>query len=283
MIDPILNQSTNQLIHYILQLADSNLILTQRNAAWCGHGPILEQDIAITNITLDLIGQSRNFYQYAAKLINETNFKLSESQAPSPLEKAENDSTEDSLAYLRTEREFKNLLLTEQENSDWAQTILRQFFYSVYQYFLYEKMQHSKDEQLAGIAAKSLKEVTYHVNWSSEWVIRLGDGTAESNERITKAVATLWPYTGEMFLPVAYETAMVAAGIAPDVALLKNDWLKKVTGVFEEATISSPFGGGWEAASFMQTGGKTGVHTEKLGYILSDLQYLQRTYPNATW
>ena len=268
MIDPIVNQSTNQLINYILQLADSNLILTQRNSAWCGHGPILEQDIAITNITLDLIGQSRNFYQYAATLINKS---------------TENKVSEDSLAYLRKEREFKNLLLTEQENGDWAQTIVRQFFYSVYQYLLYEKMQHSKDEQLAGIATKSLKEVTYHVNWSSEWVIRLGDGTAESNERITKAVATLWPYTGEMFLPADYETAMVAAGIAPDVALLKNDWFKKVTGVFKEATISSPFGGGWEGASFMQTGGKTGIHTEKLGYILSDLQYLQRTYPNATW
>ena len=257
-----------QLINYILQLADSNLILTQRNAAWCGHGPILEQDIAITNITLDLIGQSRNFYQYAAKLINESK---------------ENKVTEDSLAYLRTEREFKNLLLTEQENGDWAQTIVRQFFYSVYQYFLYEKMQYSKDEQLAGIAAKSLKEVTYHVTWSAEWVIRLGDGTAESKERIEKAIKELWPYTGEMFLPEAYEISMVSAGIAPDITLLKNEWLKKVTAIIEEATISSPFGGGWEGASFMQTGGKNGVHTEKLGYVLSDLQYLQRTYPNATW
>ena len=252
----------DQLINYTLHLADSNLILTQRNAAWCGHGPILEQDIAITNITLDLIGQSRNFYQYAAKLINQTSDK---------------DATEDSLAYLRTEREFKNLLLTEQENGDWSQTIVRQFFYSVYQYFLYQKLQHSKDEQLAGIAAKSLKEVTYHVNWSSEWVIRLGDGTAESKERITNAVAILWPYTGEMFLPADYESAIVSAGIAPDVALLKNDWLNKVTSVFEEATITLPENG------FMQTGGKTGVHTEKLGYILSDLQYLQRTYPNAAW
>ena len=198
----------DQLINYTLHLADSNLILTQRNAAWCGHGPILEQDIAITNITLDLIGQSRNLYQYAAKLINETSDK---------------DETEDSLAYLRTEREFKNLLLTEQENGDWAQTIVRQFFYSVYQYFLYEKLQHSKDEQLAGIAAKSLKEVTCHVNWSSEWVIRLGDGTAESKERISNAVAILWPYTGEMFLPADYETAMFNEGVATDVALLKND------------------------------------------------------------
>ncbi len=252
----------NQLINYVLQLADSNLILTQRNAAWCGHGPILEQDIAITNITLDLIGQSRNFYQYAAALINESN---------------ENIVTEDSLAYLRKEREFKNLLLTEQENGDWAQTIMRQFFYSVYQFFLYEKMQHSKDEQLAGIAAKSLKEVTYHVTWSSEWVIRLGDGTTESKERITQALKKLWPYTGEMFLPTEYETAVIAAGIAPDVTLLKSDWLHKVTSVFEEATLNIP------ENIFMQTGGKTGTHTEKLGYILSDLQYLQRTYPNAAW
>ena len=252
----------DQLINYTLFLADSNLILTQRNAAWCGHGPILEQDIAITNITLDLIGQSRNLYQYAAKLINET---------------ADQDATEDSLAYLRTEREFKNLLLTEQENGDWAQTIVRQFFYSVYQYFLYEKLQHSKDDQLAGIAAKSLKEVTYHVNWSSEWVIRLGDGTAESKEKMINAVTTLWPYTGEMFLPAEYELVMASEGIGTDVAALKNDWLKKVTAIFEEATISFP------ENSFMQTGGKTGVHTEKLGYILSDLQYLQRTYPNATW
>jgi ring-1,2-phenylacetyl-CoA epoxidase subunit PaaC len=252
----------NQLINYILQLADSNLILTQRNAAWCGHGPILEQDIAITNITLDLIGQSRNFYQYAATIINES---------------SENPVTEDSLAYLRKEREFKNLLLTEQENGDWAQTIVRQFFYSVYQYFLYEKMQQSKDEQLANIAAKSLKEVTYHVTWSSEWVIRLGDGTTESRERIINAVKELWPYTGEMFLPTDYEALMIAEGIAPDVTLLQNDWLKKVTNVLEEATITMP------ENSFMQTGGKTGVHTEKLGYILSDLQYLQRTYPNAAW
>jgi len=192
-------------------------------------------------------------------------------------ESAENTVTEDSLAYLRTEREFKNLLLTEQENGDWAQTILRQFFYSVYQYLLYEKMQHSKDEQLAGIAAKSLKEVTYHVTWSSEWVIRLGDGTAESKERITKAIKELWPYTGEMFLVADYEASLVTNGIAPDVTLLKDEWLKKITSVFAEATLIVP------ENIFMHLGGKTGVHTEKLGFILSDLQYLQRTYPNATW
>ncbi len=254
----------NHLINFALHLADSTLILTQRNGAWCGHGPILEQDIAITNITLDLIGQSRNFYQYAAKLIG-------------------GGATEDSLAYLRTEREFKNPLLVEQENGDWAQTVLRQFFFSVYQYLLFENLQGSKDEQLAAIAAKSLKEVTYHVKWSSEWVIRLGDGTMESNERMQKAILVLWQYTGELFLPSDYETAMAEEGIAPNISDLKNAWIEKVKAVFDEATISSPFGGGWGGAVFMQTGGKNGTHTEKLGYILAEMQYLQRVYPGAEW
>jgi ring-1,2-phenylacetyl-CoA epoxidase subunit PaaC len=243
---------------YILHLADSTLILTQRNGAWCGHGPILEQDIAITNITLDLIGQSRNFYQYAAKLIG-------------------GEATEDSLAYLRTEREFKNLLITEQENGNWAQTIVRQFFFSVYQYLLYEKLQHSSDEQLAAIAAKSLKEVTYHVSWSSEWVLRLGDGTEESHEKIQEAVNTLWQYTGEMFVLSDYEKALAEENIISDVFLLKDAWMEKVKSVFEEATLTIP------ENVFMQTGGKNGVHSEKLGYILAEMQYLQRVYPGAEW
>jgi ring-1,2-phenylacetyl-CoA epoxidase subunit PaaC len=246
------------LIDYTLQIADSTIILTQRNGAWCGHGPILEQDIAITNITLDLIGQSRNFYQYAATLIG-------------------GETTENNLAYLRTEREFKNYLLVEQENADWAQTILRQFFFSVYQYFLYEKLQHSIDDQLAAIAAKSLKEVTYHVKWSGEWVIRLGDGTQESNERMQKAIVALWQYTGEMFVPSDYEKVLVEENIIPDVSLLKDSWMEKVKAIFEEATLSIP------ENTFMQTGGKNGVHSEKLGYILAEMQYLQRVYPGAEW
>jgi ring-1,2-phenylacetyl-CoA epoxidase subunit PaaC len=243
----------NFLVAYSLHLADTNLILAQKNAAWCGHGPILEQDIAITNISLDLLGQSRNFYQYAATLIG-------------------NNATEDSLAYLRTERAFKNHLLVEQPNGDWAQTILRQFFFSAYQFLLYQKLQHSNDEQIAAIAAKALKEVTYHQRWSSEWVIRMGDGTEESHERMLKAIDELWRYTGEMYLPVDYE---IAAGF--DVSLLKDDWMKKITSVFEEATLPIP------EKVFMQTGGKTGTHTEHLGFILTDLQYLQRTYPGAEW
>ncbi len=264
MNSPI-NKSTDQLISYTLHLADSNLILTQKNGEWCGHGPILEQDIAITNITLDLIGQSRNFYQYASQLINQS--------ADQPI----NIVTEDSLAYMRKEREFKNLLLTEQPNGDWAQTITRQFFYCNFQYLLYEKMQQSSNEQLAGIAAKAIKEVAYHVNWSNEWILRLGDGTDESKKRMQKAITELWPYTGEMFVNADYETALLKENISVDVSELKDAWLKKVNEIFEEAGLSLP------EKSFMQSGGKNGVHTEQLGYILTELQYLQRTYPGAEW
>ena len=239
------------LINYTLHLADTTLILSQRNSEWCGHGPILEQDIAITNISLDLLGQSRNFYQYAASLIG-------------------GDTTEDSLAYLRKEREFKNLLLVEQSNGDWGQTILRQYLYSQFQYLLFEKLQQCNDEQLAAIAAKSIKETTYHVRWSSEWVIRLGDGTKESHNRMLKAIDELWRYTGEIFEPAVYETLV-------DVSLLKKEWLQKVTTVFAEATLPVP------EKVFMQTGGKEGKHTEQLGYILTELQYIQRAYPGATW
>ncbi len=153
---------------------------------------MLEQDIAITNISLDLIGQARNFYQYAAHLINRLNYRVE-----TPLRGQ--GGSEDSLAYLRKEREFKNCLLVEQPNGDWAQTILRQFFFSQYQYLLFQQLQNSKDEQLAAIAEKSLKEVTYHLRWSSEWVIRLGDGTEESHQRMLKAIDELWRYTGELF------------------------------------------------------------------------------------
>jgi ring-1,2-phenylacetyl-CoA epoxidase subunit PaaC len=250
----------NFLASYILHLADTTLILAQRNAEWCGHGPILEQDIAITNISLDLLGQSRNFYQYAASLINQSTNQ--------PI----NPATEDSLAYLRKEREFKNLLLAEQPNGDWGQTILRQYLFSQFQYLLFEKLQHSKDEQLAAITTKALKEIKYHVRWSSEWVIRLGDGTAESKTRMVHAIDELWRYTGEMFIAADYENLF-----AIDFATLKSEWLQKITAVFDEATLPIP------ENTFMQMGGKEGVHTEHLGFILTELQYLQRAYPNSQW
>ena len=260
------------LINYTLHLADTTLILAQRNSEWCAHGPILEQDIAITNISLDLIGQARNFYQYAAQLINESQ-KSGGSKVPSPPgEGVGGEVSEDSLAYLRTEREYKNFLLVEQPIGDWGQTILRQYLFSQYQYLLFQQLQNSKDEQIAAIAAKSLKEIAYHLRWSREWVIRLGDGTEESRQRMRKAIDELWRYTGEMFVPAPYEKE---TGI--DFTKLKEEWDKKVTEVFSEATLSIP------GKSFMQTGGKEGKHSEHLGYILTELQYLQRTYPNCEW
>ena len=252
--------STPYSTQYILHLADNALILAQRNAEWCGHGPVLEQDIAITNISLDLLGQARNFYQYAAELINKDS------------DNTTTPATEDSLAYLRTEREFKNCLLVEQPRGDWASTILRQFFFSQYQFLLFEELIKKDDAQLSGIAAKSLKEITYHVRWSSEWVIRLGDGTAESRKRIETALDELWTYTGELFIPAEYERQLNL-----DLETMKSRWLEKVAIVFDEATIEMP------SNVFMQTGGKEGIHSEHLGYILTDLQYLQRTYPGASW
>jgi len=244
--------SSHHLIDFILSQADTTLILSHRNSEWCGHGPILEQDIAITNIALDLIGQSRNFYQYAASLMGNTD--------------------EDQLSGMRPEREFKNLLLVEQPNGDWGQTILRQYLFSQFQYLLFEQLQLHKDEQLAAITAKALKEIKYHLRWSSEWVIRLGDGTQESNLRMKNAIEALWRYTGEMFMPAEYEKE---AGV--DWLLLKDAWTKKVQAVFDEAFLQIPNN------TFMQSGGKTGVHTEYMGYILTELQYMQRAYPNCEW
>ncbi|MBI3138292.1 MAG: phenylacetate-CoA oxygenase subunit PaaC [Sphingobacteriales bacterium] len=240
-------------INYTLHLADNALILGQRNSAWCGHGPVLEQDIAITNISLDLIGQARSLYQYAAELTG-------------------GGTTEDSLAYLRTEREFSNCLLVEQPNGDWAQTLLRQFLFSSYQFYLYQYLQCYSDTRIAAIAEKSLKEVSYHLRWSSEWVIRLGDGTEESHRRIASALDELWRYTGELFLPAGYEK-----DLAIDVAALEYDWSKKIKNVFAEANLTVP------GNVFMQTGGKSGMHSEYLGHLLTELQYMQRTFPGCEW
>jgi ring-1,2-phenylacetyl-CoA epoxidase subunit PaaC len=265
MRNQLINESTYQLINYTLHLADNALILAQQNSAWCGHGPILEQDIAITNISLDILGQARNFYQYAAELINQST------------DQPNNLATEDSLAFLRDNREFKNCLLVEQENGDWGKTILRQFIFSNYQYLLYEDLKHSKDEQLAAIATKALKEVTYHLRWSSEWVIRLGDGTEESHQRMRNAIEESWQYVDELFINADYENSLLADNVAVDVSSLKNKWLEKTIAVFDEATLQIP------QNVFAKTGGKQGVHTEKLGYILAEMQFMQRAYPNSVW
>ncbi len=244
------------MIQYVLHLADNNLILAQRNAEWCAHGPILEQDIAITNITLDQIGQARLFYQHAAELINTSNSNA--------------NATEDSLAYLRNEREFNNCLMLELPRGNWAFTTLRQYLYSTFQYFLYSELLKSTDSQVSAIVEKSLKEITYHVKWSGEWILRLGDGTEESHDKMQEALNTLWSYTGEFFDLEDYEEVY-------NIEFIKKLWLEKVTELIHEATLTIP------ENVFMQKGGKKGVHTEYMGFILAEMQTLQRSYPGAAW
>ncbi|MBL7697067.1 MAG: phenylacetate-CoA oxygenase subunit PaaC [Chitinophagaceae bacterium] len=230
-------------IAYILHLADNALVLGHRNSEWTGHGPILEQDIALSNISLDLIGQARNLYQYAATLIG-------------------NGATEDTLAYLRDENEYKNCLLVELPNGHWGTTIMRQFLFSAYQHPLYERLSDSNDENLNAIARKSLKEVTYHLRWSSEWVIRLGQGTAESRAKMTDAVNDLWPYTQDLLLHSPEE---------------KEKWQERVQSIFKHASLNIP------ADVKMISGGFEGKHTSHLVEMLNEMQHLQRTYPGVEW
>ena len=262
---------TDQFI-YSLHLADNALILGQRNSEWTGHGPILEQDIAITNIALDYLGQARNFYQHAANLYN--NFSKEDRAAvdkyiPQLWKSYNRELLEDDLAFLREEHQFLNLLITELRIGDWGYTVLRQFFFSAFQVYLYEHLQQSSSIELAAIAEKSIKEVAYHLRWSAEWVIRLGDGTEESNKRIRQALDEQWAFTGEMFSKAEYEEI--------DVTGIKDEWLKKVETVLTEATLQLP------PPSWMQSGGKQGRHTEYMGYLLAEMQHLQRAYPNAIW
>lgn len=270
--------NTNRFL-FTLHLADNTLILAQRNSEWTGHGPVLEQDIAITNIALDLLGQARNFYQHAAVLYN--NFSPEEKAAvenfiPRPWKDYGRELQEDDLAFLREEHQYLNLLLTELPKGDWAFTVLRQFFFSAFQFYFYAALQQTTDSQLAAIAEKSSKEVAYHLRWSSEWVVRLGDGTDESNRRIRSALENLWMFTGEMFEPATFEASFI------NVAQLKEDWRERVNAVFEAATLLLPAGAGAKEA-WWQSGGKKGRHTEYLGYLLAEMQHLQRTFPNATW
>jgi len=260
-------------IEYALHLADNALILGHRNSEWTGHGPILEQDIALSNIALDLIGQARYLYQHAARLAAGQPIPAS---IGGPIPTVE--VTEDTLAYGRDAWDFRNCLLVEQDNGDWGKTILRQFLFSAWQYYFYGKLRHNRDRDLAAIAEKSLKEVTYHLRWSSEWVIRLGDGTEESHGRMEHALDQLWKFTGELFVPAAYERALIAAGIAVDPTPLHSLWMEKVGDVLGEAQLALPPESAW-----MQTEGKEGRHTEHLGYLLAEMQFLQRTYPGCEW
>ena len=249
------NQS---LYNYILGIADNNLILGQRLGELCGHGPNLETDIALTNIALDLFGQTRSYYQYAVKL-------------------SENYKTEDDVAFLRKEREYTNVLLVEQPNTHFGYVIVRQFLFDVFHYLFLEKLQQSNDETLSAIAKKAIKEVSYHKRFSGDWVKRLGDGTSESHEKIQEAVYDLWTYTNELFELTKIDTLAVTEGVGVNLSELKSAYLKEVTEILKEATLEIP------STPFFQKGGKEGIHTEHMGYLLADLQYMQRTYPDMNW
>ena len=243
----------------LLRLGDSALILSQRLTEWCGKGPALEEDMALANISLDLIGQARLWLSYAAEV---------EGQG----------RDEDQLAFLRDAHDFRNLLLVEQPNGSYADTLVRQFFYDTWHQLTLEALTRSADGRVADIAEKALKEVRYHLRRSGDLIVRLGDGTDVSHRRVQSAINDLWMYTGEMFSSDEVDEVMAAQGIATDPSALRDAWLAHVAQVFAEATLTMPAPEAW-----MQSGGKQGRHGEAMGYLLAEMQFLQRAYPAAQW
>ena len=247
------------LFEYLLRLGDNTLILGHRVSEWCGHAPVLEEDIALANTALDLIGQTQMWLGLAGEVEGK-------------------GRTADDLAMLRDVWDFRNVLLVEQPNGDFGQTILRQFLFDAFHFDLLTALSRSANDQIAGIATKSLKEVTYHLERSSETVIGLGDGTDESHRRMQAALDLLWPYVGEMFVADDVDTALQTQGIAPDLAHLRQSFDARIADVMSEATLTLPDN------SFSHAGGKTGFrHSEHLGHLLTQMQWLQRAYPGATW
>ncbi|WP_295643093.1 1,2-phenylacetyl-CoA epoxidase subunit PaaC [uncultured Methylibium sp.] len=244
-------------VELALRLGDSALILSQRLGAWCGHGPALEEDIALANTALDLLGQARMWLTLAGEVDGR-------------------GRDEDALAYRRDAPEFRNLLLTEQPNGDYAQTMTRQFFFDAWHRLVLDRLTRSHDERVAAIAAKALKEADYHLRRSADWVIRLGDGTDESRRRMQQAVETLWEYVGELFTMDAVDE-LLARGIGCDYAALRGDWDAQVDAVLADATLVRP------ARDWAQVGSKRGVHTEQLSRILAEMQAVHRAHPGARW
>ena len=246
------------LVSYLLRRADDALVLGHRLSEWCGRAPSMEEDMALANMGLDLIGQARSLYSHAAEI-----------------EGGGHD--EDAFAYHRDERAYRNLLLVEQPNGDFAVTILRQFLYAAFAEPYWRAMMGSRDATLAAIAAKAEKEMAYHVLHSAEWVIRLGDGTAQSRAHIVAALDTLWPFTGELFEADAPDRAVIEEGIGLDPLTLREAWYDVVARVFAQATLPMPKDGA------MRKGGRRGQHSEHLGPMLAQMQYLQRAMPGASW
>ena len=247
----------SSLFTYTLRIADSSLILGQRMSEWCSNGPTLEEDIAMSNISLDMFGQANGFYQYAAQL--------------------DGTKSADELAFRRNEREFFNHQLVEQENGNFGTTMVRNFLHDVFNFLFYTELSKSKDETLSALASKSLKEVKYHLRHSSNWLIRLGDGTGESNTKVQDALEELWMYTGELFEMDNLDTELLNSSIAVDNSALKSEWDRMVNKTLVKAKLTRP------EDAYMATGGKKGLHTEYLGFILSEMQFLQRAYPDAKW
>ena len=246
------------LFEFLLRMGDNALILGHRVSEWCGHAPALEEDIALSNTALDLIGQTQLWLGLAGEVEGK-------------------GRSADDLAYLRDGLDFRNVLLVERPNGDFGKTLMRQFLFDAWHYLLLKALKGSSDRRIAEIAEKTLKEVSYHLDRSRDLVIRLGDGTAESHRRMQDALDDLWPYTGELFMGDASDATVAAGGAAPEPASLKASWDELVAETLAEATLKTP------AEGYMQKGGKRGVHTEHLGFILSDLQFLQRAYPGGTW
>jgi len=251
-------EAEKSLYTYCLRLADDSLILGHRLSELCSRGPVLEEDLALTNIALDHIGRAQAILKYAAEIEGKGH-------------------DEDHVAYRRDERDYQNHLLVEQPNGDFAHVIARQLYVSLYELLLYSELETSKDSTLAGIASKTVKEIKYHVKHATEWVIRLGDGTPESKTRMQKGIDDLWMFTGELFEMDSIDLSLAKENIAVDVTLLKINWEKQLHSILEEATLRLP------ETKYMQTGGHSGIHTENLGHILSEMQYLQRAYPDAKW
>lgn len=246
------------LYNYLLRLGDNAAILGHRLSEWCGHGPELEEDIAIINTALDLLGHARSIYTYAGQVDG-------------------NGKTEDDVAYLRLEREYRNALICELPNGHYGDTIARQFLFDQFNLLVYEQLVNSTDETIAAIAAKAVKEIRYHLRRSTEWTLRLGDGTPESHERIQQSFNDVWMFTGDLFVQDESDRQMIAEGIGPDLDMIYPIWKEKVKAVLDEATLTMPTDG------WMQSGSKHGRHTEHFGYILSELQYMQRAYPGCEW
>jgi len=244
---------------YLLRQGDNALILAQQLSQLCGKGPALEEDMALTNVALDLLGQTRLWLTYAGEIEG-------------------HGRDEDRLAYLRDARDFRNCLLVEQPNGDYAQTMMRQFLFDTWHYFLMRGLLASSDRRIAEIAEKAIKEVTYHLRRSGDLVVRLGDGTDVSHRKMQEALDELWTYAGEMFIYDDVDLAMVAQGVAPAAAPLRDAFLGHVAEVLEEATLALP-----PLDAYFQRGGKQGRHTERLGYVLAEMQFLQRAYPGVEW